>query len=121
MMGHLRERPEGSGNWYAVIDMRDASTGKRKRKWFSLKASGKRQAQIECAGIISGIEVGIYLEPNKTTLASFVGHWLNDIKSRVSPRTHERYSQIIHTNIIPTAWWHLTPRPATAGDIGGIR
>jgi integrase len=96
MMGHLRERPEGSGNWYAVIDMRDG-----KRKWFSLKATGKRQAQIECAGIISSIEGGTYLEPNKTTLASFVVHWLNDIKARVSPRTHERYVQIIHTNIIP--------------------
>jgi integrase len=99
MKGHIRER--GTGNWYAVIDMRDPSTGKRKRKWHSLEAKGKREAQIECAGLISSIEGGTNLEPNKTTLASFVGHWLNDIKARVSPRTHERYAQIIHTNIIP--------------------
>ena len=96
MKGHIRER--GTGNWYAVIDMRDPATGKRKRKWHSLKAKGKREAQIECAVLISSIEGGTYLEPNKTTLASFVGHWLNDIKARVSPRTHERYAQIIHTN-----------------------
>ena len=49
MKGHLRERPKGSGNWYAVLDMRDAATGKRKRKWHSLDAKGKREAQIECA------------------------------------------------------------------------
>ena len=101
MKGHLRERPEGSGNWYAVIDLRDPSTGKRKRKWHSLKADGKRQAQIECAGIISSIEAGTYLEPDKTTLAVFVHHWLNDVKSRVSPRTVETYTQIARANIIP--------------------
>jgi integrase len=99
MKGHIRER--GTGNWYAVIDMRDPATGKRKRKWHSLEAKGKREAQIECATLISSIKAGTYLEPDKTTLASFVGHWLNDIKARVSPRTHERYAQIIHTNIIP--------------------
>ncbi len=48
MKGHIRER--GKGNWYAVLDIRDPATGKRKRKWHSLKATGKREAQIECAG-----------------------------------------------------------------------
>ena len=51
MKGHVRERPAASGNWYAVIEIRDPSTGKRKRKWHSLDAKGKRQAQIECARI----------------------------------------------------------------------
>ena len=84
-----------------MIDLRDPSTGKRKRKWHSLKADGKRQAQIECAGIISSIEAGTYLEPDKTTLAAFIQHWLNDVKSRVSPRTVESYTQIARANIIP--------------------
>jgi integrase len=99
MKGHVRER--GAGNWYAVIDLRDAATGKRKRKWHSLDAKGKREAQIECAGIISSIEAGTYLEPDKTTLAVFIQHWLNDVKSRVSPRTVESYTQISRSNIIP--------------------
>ena len=51
MKGHVRER--GAGNWYAVIDLRDPTTGKRKRKWHSLEAKGKREAQIECARLIS--------------------------------------------------------------------
>jgi integrase len=99
MKGHVRER--GAGNWYAVIDLRDTATGKRKRKWHSLDAKGKREAQIECAGIISSIEAGTYLEPDKTTLAVFIQHWLNDVKSRVSPRTVESYTQIARSNIIP--------------------
>jgi integrase len=101
MKGHVRERPPGSGHWYAVIDTRDPSTGKRKRKWHSLDATGKRQAQIECAGIISAIKGGTYLEPNKTTVAQFMTRWLEHIKASVSPRTHERYKEIADKNIIP--------------------
>ena len=59
------------------------------------------QAQIECAGIISSIEAGTYLEPDKTTLAVFIQHWLSDVKSRVSPRTVESYTQVARANIIP--------------------
>ena len=98
MKGHLRERPKSSGNWYAVIDMREPETGKRRRKWHSLQATRKRQAQIECARIISDIEGGTYLEPDKTTLAQFLVQWLEHIKANVSPRTHERYSEIATKN-----------------------
>jgi hypothetical protein len=42
MKGHLKER--SPGHWAIVIDLRDANTGKRKRKWHSFKGpSGKRK------------------------------------------------------------------------------
>jgi integrase len=99
MKGHVRER--GKGNWYAVIDVRDPATGKRKRKWHSLEATGKREAQIACASLISAINSGTYLEPDKMTLADFLTKWLEHIKPNVSPRTHERYSEIANKNIVP--------------------
>lgn len=101
MKGHVRERPEGSGNWYAVIEMRDPSTGKRKRKWHSLEAKGKRLAQIECARIIYEMNGGVYLEPNKTTMAAFLEKWLAHMQSQISPHSHERYSEIAKKNLIP--------------------
>ena len=99
MKGHIRER--GAGNWYAVIDVRDPTTGKRKRKWHSLEAKGKREAQIGCARLISTIDAGTYLEPDKTTLAQFLERWLDNIKPTVAPRTHERYAEICRGNIRP--------------------
>src|SRR5215469_13703041 len=99
MKGHVRER--GKGNWYAVIDLRDPTTNKRRRKWHSLHAQGKRQAQIECAALISELERGSYVEPAKETLAVFLDRWLADIKARVSPRTHDRYAEIARKNIVP--------------------
>jgi integrase len=101
MKGHVRERPPGSGNWYAVIDLRDPATGKRRRKWHSLDAKGKREAQVECANLITSIGTGSYLEPSKTTLAEFLDRWLDYSKSRVSPRSHERYAEIARKNLVP--------------------
>jgi integrase len=99
MKGHIRER--GKGNWYAVIDVRDPATGRRKRKWHSLEAKGKRQAEIECATLVSSIKAGTYLEPNKTTLAHFIERWLENTKANVAPRTHERYAEIARKSIAP--------------------
>jgi hypothetical protein len=69
MKGHIRER--GKGNWYAVIDVRDPATGRRKRKWHSLEAKGKRQAEIECTALVSfpyelTKEIGLIWRENPT-------------------------------------------------------
>lgn len=98
MKGHVRKR----GNvWYAVIDVRDPS-GKRKRKWHSLPQCKKeRDAENECAKLITELTGGSYVEPSKLTLAQFFERWLKHIKPNVSPRTLERYSQIATKNIVP--------------------
>lgn len=97
MKGHVRER--GAGHWYAVIEARDPASGKRKRKWVSLPdAKGKREAQIACAKIIAG---GVDIRADKATLAEFLERWLGHIETRVSPRTFERYAEIVRKNIVP--------------------
>ena len=98
MKGHIRER--SPGRWAIVLEVRDPETGKRKRKWHSFKG-GKREAQIECARLIADLDSGNYLEPSKTTVSTFLDHWLNHIRSQISPRSFERYSEIIVKNIKP--------------------
>jgi site-specific recombinase XerC len=98
MKGHLRER--SPGHWAIVIDLHDTATGKRKRKWFSF-AGSKRQAQIECARLISEQQRGTLLEPSKTTLAQYLDRWLADVKTRVSPKTIECYQNICRKNLMP--------------------
>ncbi|WP_375762854.1 tyrosine-type recombinase/integrase [Bradyrhizobium sp. Pha-3] len=98
MKGHIRER--SPGHWAIIIEQRDPSTGKRKRKWHSYKGN-KRQAQTECARLISEVKAGAYVEPSKTTVAEFLTRWLKHIKPNVSPRTHERYEQIATKNLAP--------------------
>jgi integrase len=60
-----------------------------------------RQAQIECARLISAIQTGDYLEPSKTTLAQFLERWLEHIKTQVTPKSYERYAGLVRQNIAP--------------------
>src|SRR6516164_1840517 len=100
MKGHVRER--GKGNWYAVIDIRDPTTNRRRRKWHSLEAQGKRQAQIECAALIAEMDAGAYIETDKTSLNNFLDRWERDwAATNVSPKTAERYSELLRMHVRP--------------------
>jgi integrase len=98
MRGHLRER--SPGHWAIVLEIRDPETGQRKRKWHSFRGT-KREVQVECSRLIATLSGGSYLEPNKITMAQFLEHWLEHINPQLSPKSHERYSEIVRKNIIP--------------------
>ena len=98
MKGSIRER--SPGHWAIILEQRDAATGKRKRKWHSFNGT-KRQAQVECARLISAMKGGTYIEPDKTTLATFLDKWVDHIKAHVSPRSHERYADLARKIIVP--------------------
>ena len=110
MKGHIRER--SPGHWAIIIDQRDPATGKRKRKWHSFEGT-KREAQTECARLITETKNGTYVQPSKVTVSQFFERWLKHIKPNVSPRTYERYEQIAKKNIAPLlgakAITHLLP------------
>jgi integrase len=98
MKGHIRER--SADHWAIVIEMRDPETGRRKRKWHKF-AGTKRQAQDECARLIAELNGGLYIEPARITVGQFLDRWLEHIKPLVSPRTHERYGEIVRKNLNP--------------------
>src|SRR5947207_11847914 len=100
MRGSIINRPKGSNRWSIILEVRDEVTGKRKRRWHSFTGT-KRQAQDECARLITELKSGNALEPNKATVALFLARWLAHIKTQVSPKTHERYSGIINQKVIP--------------------
>jgi integrase len=98
MKGHIRQR--SPGRWAIVVDIRDPATGRRRRKWHSF-AGTKRQAQDECTRLLAELKAGSYVVPSKATFAQFLSRWLDDVRTRVSPKTYERYAQICHKNVGP--------------------
>lgn len=98
MKGHIRER--SPGKWAIVLKFDDPATGEKRQKWHSFRGT-KRQAQDECARLITQIKGGTYLPPDKTTVAEFMTRWLETIKPNVSPRTYERYKELTDKNILP--------------------
>lgn len=99
MTGHIRER--SPGHWAIVLDIRDPETGARRRKWHSFKGT-KRGAQKECARLVTEMEGGSYAEPTKTTVGQFLETWLGHVKAQVTPKTHQRYTELVRKNIVPS-------------------
>ena len=98
MKGHIRER--SPGHWAIVIDGRDEQAGKRKQRWHSFKGT-KRQAQDECARLITEMKNGTAVEPSRMTVAAFLERWIDHMQGQVSPRSHERYAEIARKNLAP--------------------
>jgi integrase len=99
MKGHIRKR--SPGHWAIILDARDPQTGKRKRRWHS-HVGTKRSAQIECARLISEIQKGTAIEPSRLTLRTFLlDRWHPYMTARISPRTCERYGELIRDHLIP--------------------
>ncbi|MBY3590590.1 site-specific integrase [Rhizobium bangladeshense] len=98
MKGHIRER--SPGKWAIVLDVPDPETGKRRRKWHKFHGT-KRQAETECARLVAELSGGSYIEPAKTTVREFMIRWLAHEKANVSPKTHQRYEELLLKNVAP--------------------
>src|SRR5262249_37011079 len=89
MKGSLKER--SPGHWAIILDARDPQTGKRRRRWHSFRGT-KRQAQIECARLITEIETGAAVDPTRITLSEFLDRFERDwISIHVTPASAQRY------------------------------
>jgi integrase len=107
MRGHVRER--GKGNWYAVLSVRDPATGKRKVQFRSLAGcKSKREAQSECARLITEINSGSYVGTSKATLRQWIEHWISigcpgsKRRKEVGQRSIERYAELLRCHVLPT-------------------
>lgn len=96
MKGHIVER--SPGKWAIVLDV--PSEGKRRRKWHTFHGT-KRQAETECARLIAELAGGNYVEPAKTTLQEYFIQWLKHEKANVSPKTLQRYEELLLKNVAP--------------------
>jgi integrase len=98
MKGSLRQR--SPNRWAIILDRPDPVTGKRRRRWHSFSGT-KREAQIECARLISELQGGAYVESGKLSLGLYLDKWLVHISPLVTPKTFERYSGIVANNLKP--------------------
>jgi integrase len=98
MKGHIRER--SPGQWAIILDIN--KDGARKRKWHSFKGT-KREAQAECARLITAMKEGAYVEASKLTVGQYLLERLVQWETgkKISQKTAERYRELINNQIIP--------------------
>lgn len=105
MRGHLKKRSKES--WSIVIDLGKDASGKRKQKWQTVRGT-KKEAEAELSRLLTEVNMDQYVEPTRMLVADYLEMWLKDYaEPNVSPKTHERYSQIIRQNINPKLGQHL--------------
>ena len=105
MKGHIRQR--GSKSWAIVLDLGRDADGKRRQKWHTVKGS-KKDAQRELARLLHEINTGAYVEPTRMTVSDYLDRWLEDYaRSNVSPKTFERYEEIVRLHLKPSLGHHV--------------
>jgi len=98
--GHIRQRSKNSFEIRYDIGT-DPLSGKRKTVTTTFKGD-RREAQKELYRLLRTIGTSEHIEPTKITVGQFLNQWLEIIRSQISPKTHERYEQIVCGFLIPT-------------------
>jgi len=100
MRGHIEKRSKNSYS-IAISLGKDATTGKYKYQWVSIKGT-KKDAEQRLSEILHQLDNGTFMKPSKTTLGEYFEKWLSDyVKPNLSPRGFERYQGIITKHLIP--------------------
>ena len=87
--------------YYVVMDLPRNSNGARQQKWY--KAGPKRRdAERMRNELAHQLDQGTFVEPSKTSLAEYLGKWLEtSVRPTTTAKTHQVYSDIVHKNLVP--------------------
>jgi integrase len=105
----MKRRQRGSGGIRekrpSVFELKfdigdDPVTGKRRTKYHTVKGT-RREAQKKLTRLHREVDAGDYSEPSKVTVQTLLVRWVGHMRSQVSPKTLERYDQLINNNIVP--------------------
>ncbi len=97
--GHIRQRSEGSYELRYSLGT-DPATGRRKVVTATFKGS-RRDAERELRRLLRTLDVGEHVDPTRQTVKQWLTSWLLAIKAEVSPKTHERYSEVVNNYLAP--------------------
>lgn len=103
MKGHIRRR--GKDSWALVIDLGRSPGGKRLQKWHTVRGK-KSEAEAELRRLLTAMDGGTYVEPNKLTVSKYLQQWLELVQPNVAPKTYARYAEIVNKHLIPALGQH---------------
>ncbi len=103
--GHIRQRSDNSFEIRYSLGT-DPVTGKWKVKTVTFKGT-RKEVNGELQRILKALNTGDYVEPTKLTTGEYLKQWIDTIRSQVSPKTYDRYADIVNKFLIPTFGNHL--------------
>jgi integrase len=97
--GHIRERSPGSWELRYSLGV-DSATGKRRTVTTTVRGK-RRDAEKELRRRLGMVDTGEHVDPTRMTLRTWLAKWLDAVQQEVSPRTYERYGEIVKNFLIP--------------------
>jgi hypothetical protein len=98
--GHIRERSPGSWELRYSLGV-DPARGNRRTVTTTVKGR-RRDAEKELRRLLGLVDTGEHVDPTRVTLRTWLAKWLETVQQEVSPRTYERYGEIVKNFLIPT-------------------
>jgi integrase len=100
MKGHIYQRSKGS--WTIVYDLpSDSVVGKRRQKSQTVKGT-KKYAERALREILTSIEQGAYVKPNKMTVGEWLNQWCETYAvMNTTKRTYVSYRSVLDNHLIP--------------------
>jgi integrase len=98
-IGHIRQRTLGS--WELRYSLgRDSATGKRRVATATVRGN-RRDAEKELRRLLRTLDLNEHVNSNRLTVRQWLTVWLGTIREEVSPKTHERYGEIVDNFLVP--------------------
>jgi integrase len=112
--GTIKSRSPGSYRIrYSLA--RDPVSGRRRFGTATVRGT-RKDAEQELVRLLRTIDTGEHVDPSRVTLREWLELWIASTKVEVSPKTHERYAEIVRCYLIP-ALGGIRLQRLTASDI----
>jgi integrase len=97
--GHIRERSRGSFEIRYTLGT-DPATGKYRVATTTVKGN-RKAAEKELRRLLRSLDTGEHVDPTRMTVRAWLTQWHETVRGEVSPKTHERYGEIVNNFLIP--------------------
>jgi integrase len=97
--GHIRERSSGSFELRYSLGT-DPATGKRRIVTATVRGT-RKDAEKEMRRLLHVVDIGEHVDPTRMTVREWLTTWLTAVREEVSPKSHERYSEIVRNYLVP--------------------
>ena len=97
--GTIKSRSPGS-YWIRYSLGRDPVSGKRRFATATVRGT-RKQAERELVRLLRTVDTGGHVDPSRMTVGDWLELWTATTKAEVSPKTHERYAEIVRCYLKP--------------------
>jgi len=102
--GHIRQRSPGSFELRYSLGT-DPATGKRRIATTTVRGPRKK-AERELRRLLRALDTGEHVDESRMTVRQWLAAWLDAVRQEVSPKSHERYVDLVEGFLMP-ALGHL--------------